>query len=153
MFLGKLNANWTSFSQNFRWSVRMRCISLSDWPLETIIASCWFLKCAGISLTADEWASFKKNVPDIEKTIKMMESRWTTQFRSFQTNMFWSPSLGTTTSDIISAYYVSFCSLETGCDPARWRKISTSPRSRSMKALPWGLKRQVQALKSHPTLL
>ncbi|XP_047967565.1 eukaryotic translation initiation factor 3 subunit C-like [Salvia hispanica] len=29
----------------------------------------------GISLTADEWASFKKNVPDIEKTIKMMESR------------------------------------------------------------------------------
>ncbi|XP_042033805.1 RNA polymerase II transcriptional coactivator KELP-like [Salvia splendens] len=29
----------------------------------------------GIRLTADEWASFKKNVPDIEKTIKMMESR------------------------------------------------------------------------------
>ncbi|KAL1532214.1 RNA polymerase II transcriptional coactivator KELP-like [Salvia divinorum] len=32
-------------------------------------------KAEGISLTADEWASFKKIVPDIEKAIKKMESR------------------------------------------------------------------------------
>ncbi|XP_057802489.1 RNA polymerase II transcriptional coactivator KELP [Salvia miltiorrhiza] len=29
----------------------------------------------GISLTAEQWASFKKNVPGIEKAIKKMESR------------------------------------------------------------------------------
>ncbi|XP_073314660.1 RNA polymerase II transcriptional coactivator KELP-like [Primulina huaijiensis] len=28
----------------------------------------------GISLTAEQWASFKKNVPDIEKAIKKMQS-------------------------------------------------------------------------------
>ncbi|KAJ8555895.1 hypothetical protein K7X08_013391 [Anisodus acutangulus] len=29
----------------------------------------------GISLTAEQWATFKKNIPEVEKAIKKMESR------------------------------------------------------------------------------
>lgn len=46
------------------------------WLLHLII-----LRLAGISLTAEQWGSFKKNVSAIEKAIKKMEDRWSSRRR------------------------------------------------------------------------
>ncbi|KAI3468592.1 hypothetical protein Pfo_025255 [Paulownia fortunei] len=60
-----------------------RRVTLSEFRGKTLVSIREYYKrdgkelpsAKGISLTAEQWASFKKNVPAIEKAIKKMESR------------------------------------------------------------------------------
>uniref|UniRef100_M1AWL4 RNA polymerase II transcriptional coactivator KELP n=1 Tax=Solanum tuberosum TaxID=4113 RepID=M1AWL4_SOLTU len=41
----------------------------------TTSADTYFVSPAGISLTAEQWATFKKNIPGVEQAIKKLESK------------------------------------------------------------------------------